>query len=137
MAQSNRKAQLIAEIERSRADLAVNLRGVRSDISVGSRIKRGFSKQKTVWLAGAAVAGWLLTRIPARKKAAAPAVSEVASKHTKENERKGIALALLSVAVTLLKPAATAFAQKKIAEFTAEGAFAGQSRGAGRKVGAR
>lgn len=116
--QADRKSQLIADLERSRTELGRSLSGVRQDLDVGSHLKHAFARQKTAWLAGAVIAGWILSRIPARKKSA-PKSSVKTSPRTelKETERAGIWLALLSLLGTLIKPAVTAFVSRKIAQY--------------------
>jgi hypothetical protein len=116
---SDRKSQLIAELERSRAELDRSLRGVRYDLKVGPHLQHAFLRHKGVWLAGAALAGWLISRLPARKKAMpnnSGARHQNSANRPKEPERAGVVLAVLSVLGAVLKPAVTAFASKQIAE---------------------
>ena len=117
--QADRKSQLIADLERSRAVLGSSLGGVRQDLDVGSHLKHAFARQKTVWLTGAVITGWIISRIPARKKTASSKSSGKMSvgKEIKEAERTGIWLVLLSFLGTLIKPAVTAFVSRKITQY--------------------
>ena len=122
--QRDRKSQLIAELERSRAELARSGRGVRRDLDVGAHLKHSILRQKTAWLTGAAVTGWALARLPgifrkkkARQESEAPAARQI---RQKEKERGGLLLAALSLAGTLLKPAITAFVSRKIADLASK-----------------
>ncbi len=115
-----RKSQLIAELERSRAGLARDMRGVRQGLDVGSHVKHAILRQKTLWFTGAAVTGWLLSRIPGRLKEPKEKPQTLLSRfmpEPKEAKRSGWLLALLGLAGTLLKPAVTSFLTHKLTEF--------------------
>jgi len=118
--QADRKSQLIAELERSRSDLARDLRGVRHGLDVGAHLRHAFVRQKAAWLGGAALTGWLLSRLPSRRKAVPRGDKPLAGMpKPKQSERGGLLLAALGVAGTILKPAITALATRKIKEFAA------------------
>lgn len=123
----DRKSRLIAELERSRTGLAHGLHGVRGSLDVGAHLRRSVLRQKTLWFSGAAMTGWLLTRLPRlpfRKKKESKADGG-AGMHLlarwlpkpKESARGGWLLATLGLAGTLLKPALTAFLSRKLADF--------------------
>jgi len=113
--QADRKSQLIAELERSRSEFAHGVRGLRQDMDVGAHLKHAFVRQKAVWLGGAAIMGWLLAKLPSRKKKVK--VAPIRSAKVTEAERGGILLTVLNLLVPLLKPAVMAFATKKVQEF--------------------
>lgn len=119
--QTDRKSQLIAELERSRSELARGLRGVRYDVSLAPHLKHAFVRHKSLWLLGAAAAGWVLSRLPAHSKKTSKkngaALLDRSPKKQKESERAGIALAIVGVLGTLFKPAIKAFATRQITEF--------------------
>ncbi|MEI6350519.1 MAG: hypothetical protein WCP06_05370 [Verrucomicrobiota bacterium] len=112
---ANRKSELIAELERSRRELAGNIRGVRHDVDVTSHFRHAFAQRKTVWIAGAAVIGWLLARLPGRKARVARPGKELEKR--KESQRSAFLFTLLNLAITVAKPALTALASKKITQF--------------------
>ena len=118
----DRKFQLIAELERSRAQLTREIRGVRSGLDVGKHVKQAVLRQKTLWFAGAAIAGWLVTRLPGPRKrekkengAHQPLMSRLMPQ-PKQSARGGWTLAFLGLLGTLLKPALTSFLSQKFAE---------------------
>jgi|GEM_PF-799581 len=117
-----RKARLIAELERSRSGLARDLRGMRRSLDVGAHLKSAILRQKTLWFTGAAVTGWLLTRLPGRRKKqeAEPKPSRWMPK-AKESSKGGWILTLLGLAGTLLKPAITSYLSQKIEEMSLRG----------------
>ncbi len=123
---ADRKSQLIAELERSRSEWARSIRGVRHDLDVGAHLKHAFVRQKTAWLTGAAITGWVLAKLPSRKKT--PKAASARASKLKDKERGGLLLTVLSLAVTLLRPAATAFASRKIAEFASRNGHEPKSR---------
>jgi len=125
----DRKARLIAELERSRAGLARDMRGVRHHLDVGAHLKRAILRQKTAWLAGAAVTGWLVTRLPGRKKKAKAAETAAATEarqaksffarfmpQPKQTERSGWLLAVLGLLGTLVKPMLTSYLTQKVSD---------------------
>jgi hypothetical protein len=120
-----RKTQLVAELERSRAELARGLGGVREDVSVTSYLKRSLPARKWSWFAGAAVGGLVLTRLLFRGKGTqAIAESQPASRSSKaskssEPERAGIWLTLFGLLATMLKPTLTRIISQRIADFAA------------------
>ena len=128
----DRKAELIAELEWSRIELAQSVRAVHADLDVATRFKHSVVQQKTVWLGGAALAGWLLSRLPGRKKkqqphAALPPPSG-ASGWVKEAGQTSIWLAILNALFNLFKPILTTFATRKINQLVSRNDFGSHSK---------
>ena len=124
---AGRKAELIAELERSRRELAGNIRGIRRDVSVGTHLKVAFARRKTAFLVGAALVGWVLSRLPSRK-ARRTAAPTVASTQDKENPKSAFWFTLLTFAITVMKPALTAIASRKLTEFATRDQSEGRPR---------
>jgi len=117
--QASEKAELIAEIERSRARLGQSLDGLRRDADIGSQFKSSFSTHKAAWLSGAGIAGWVLSRLPARKKKVKVFLDKKDDgKVLKNVAEAGMLFGVLKFVFSLFRPAIMAFATKKIAEFT-------------------
>jgi hypothetical protein len=111
----DRKAQLIAELEWSRSELARNLRSVHGDLDVPSRFRHSVVHRTTAWLGGAALAGWILSRLPSRRKKPKPAALPGHDKGwMKGAGRTGILLATLNALFNLSKPFIATFARRKI-----------------------
>ncbi len=114
----DRKSQLIAELERSRSEIGLSVRSLRRDLDVGAHLREAFVKRKAVWLSGAAITGWLISRIPPRKvKLAPPSPEEKRGATTWKDIQRGFFLAVLSFLGTLVRPALTAFASHKLTEY--------------------
>jgi len=123
------KAELIAEIERSRAGLGRSLDGLRREADIGSHFKNSFSTHKTAWLGGAGIAGWLLARLPARKKKVKVFVDKTGEgklNSIKNVAEAGMLVEILKFLFSLFRPAIMAFATKKIAEFSTKNYHAGR-----------
>ena len=113
-----RKAELVAELQWARSELASSLHEVRRDLNVVAHVKESVAHKKTAWFTGAALTGWLLSRLAGRKKAAKPEHKPLFQKKTgdmKENERAGFWLLALQT-VFNAKPALTALASRKLAQ---------------------
>mgnify|MGYP006976762806 CR=1 FL=1 len=110
----DRKAQLVAELEQSRRKMGREFQEIRGGLNVGSRLRAAFFRQKAVWVTGALLGGWLLTRLPVRRKKASTTVKVVEAK-----EGKSMVWAILGLLVTLLKPAVTSILSDKLAEYVA------------------
>ncbi|MGB8356712.1 MAG: hypothetical protein WCD79_22630 [Chthoniobacteraceae bacterium] len=116
---ASEKAELIAEIERSRARLGQSLDGLRRDADISSQFKSSFSTHKAAWLSGAGIAGWILSRLPARKKKAKVFVDKKEEGTTLKNVAEtGMLFGILKLIFTLFRPAIMAFATKKITEIS-------------------
>ena len=109
----NRKAQLQAELDRARAELTRELSGLRGDLDVQSRMREAFVHHKAFWMTGAALAGWVLSRLPARKKKIS------FNGHTGQRDalRAGLSATLLKVGASMIKPALTAYATRRFSEY--------------------
>ena len=116
----DRKEELISELGWARAELSRNLHDARNDLDLVSHFKHSVTHRKTAWFAGAAVVGWVLSRLPGRRKAD-PKAHRQSTETLKEVERAGLLLTLLNVLFTVFKPALTALASKKITELAARG----------------
>jgi hypothetical protein len=110
------KDELIAEIENARLRLRSGLEEFRRQTDVPTRMKNSFTENKTLWLSGAGVAGWILSRLPARKKKVKVYVDKKSDGKIKELAEAGLIAGLLKFLFTLLRPAITSFATQKIAD---------------------
>jgi len=109
------KAELAADLDRARAKIARNFEAFKHDIDLGAHLKSCVREHKAWWLTGAGALGLLLAKLPARKKKIY--VDKQTKEKIKKAEKAGLALALAKMAFSAAKPAVTAFATQKIAEF--------------------
>lgn len=120
MAQDRNKAELIAELARARALLTGSAVALRSDLDFPERAKKAFQNGPLPWLGGAALVGIILARwSPVRAKKTATAVRR-SEKPILENAGKaGLLLGILKMVLDFARPAATAWAQKKVTDYIA------------------
>src|SRR5712675_2237389 len=62
------KTALTAELASARARLSEAGGSLRASLDVPSRAMENFKRHRAAWLGGAALAGFLLSRLPARRK---------------------------------------------------------------------
>jgi len=111
---ADRKAELISELAWSRAELARNLHDARNDLDLVAHLKHSVVQRKTAWITGAAVAGWILSRLPGRKKKQPEPKALHVENSRRSTERTGILLAILGALFNLFRPILTALATRKI-----------------------
>lgn len=112
------KGQLSAELARMRIAMSRTWTGMKRNASVTRNVKGSFNQNRTAWLGGAAVFGWILSRLPARKKQVKVYV-ESGEKRVKIVKQAGLLLGLARILVPLLKPTVMAYVTAKIAEASA------------------
>jgi len=110
-----RKEALRTALELERVQLSRALNATGEDLNVPARMKRSFEHQKTAWIIGAALTGWLISRIPRRKakKPTAPLPPGLqASGHA------AVGLAVLKILFNASKPFLTALLARKISQMS-------------------
>jgi hypothetical protein len=113
----DRKAALIAELSRARADLARHSSGMRGAPKVGDRVNAGLARNRKVWLSGAALIGLILGRVPARTKTVP--VGQLSRKDRDQFARAGKAgffVGILKLLIDLAKPLLIAWATKRMGD---------------------
>jgi hypothetical protein len=112
----DQKAALIAQIDRTRSRLTANRRELANDLDFPKKLKSSFVGHRGVWLGGAALFGLIISRLPPRRKKAAPRPKAKATAKV-EAERAGMAgigLALLKIAFNVAKPMLITWATKRM-----------------------
>ncbi len=64
----NDKQAIVAELAAARARLSAAGEALRHSLDVPTRAKESFQRHKPAWLSGAAIAGFVLSKLPSRKK---------------------------------------------------------------------
>ena len=83
--QGERK-RIAAELARMRIELSDQFLLVRRDLDVGRRMSDSLRKHSWGWMSVAAIFGWLLSRLPARKK---KIYVQTTSSEKREGHREG------------------------------------------------
>src|SRR5450432_2729322 len=104
MADDIHKNELSARLAAARARLSVDVKKVRHHLDVPMQMKSSFQHHKKTWLGSAAMLGWVLARLPARKKKVKVYVDGKNQRKVKEVKEAGIALVLAKLLFSALKP---------------------------------
>jgi len=116
---ADRKAELISELAWARAELVRDMHDARNDLDLVARFKHSVAQRKTAWITGAAAVGWILSRLPGRKKKQ-PAPKALHRGDSSENSgRAAFWLAVLGAVINLFKPVLATLASRKINELAA------------------
>jgi hypothetical protein len=119
----NRKAKILIELARSRAAIARDTASVRSELDLAAKLKNSVKARPFAWLGSAAAIGYILAGPKTRTKTVtkfvrgnsqAPAKAETKKSHGFWN----LLLALLKLAVPVLRPALSAYAAKRFGDFS-------------------
>jgi hypothetical protein len=124
MAQDERKAELTAELARSRTEITGHVRSLGRDLDFRTRARAAFARHPAVWIGAAIVIGLFVSRLPfRRKKAATPSRKASVEPVVEKAGAAGLVLGVLKIAFNLARPALTAWATRRFAE-----RFAGDER---------
>ncbi len=117
--------ELRAEIDRSRARVAHDLRGLHYELDFPAKLRRSFQEQTVAWLTAAAAVGTLVVLLPFRRKKI-----YIDKKSDRRSKRKlvetGFALGALKIAASLLRPVIVDLVKNRLTDFS------GQSRPTGK-----
>ena len=123
MAENPDKDALIAQLAAARASGTRSLHGLSAALNVPERFQKSVRRNQVSWLAGAGLAGWVLSRLPARKKRVkvVPVKSgEGLGREMKEVATAGLFLTLLKLAFSLFRPVLTKLLTQKLANVADE-----------------
>jgi hypothetical protein len=110
--QDERK-RIIAELARRRVELSEQSLLVRRDLDVGRRMSDSVRRHSWVWMSGAAIFGWLLSRLPARKK---KIYVQAANSEKSKSHHQGFVAQIWRGMWSIAKPVIVAYVTKRIAE---------------------
>ena len=109
--QDERK-RIAAELARMRVELSNQSLLVRRDLDVGRRMSESLRKHSWGWMSVAAIFGWLLSRLPARKKK----IYVAADSDKKVSYHEGFIVQVWKGIWSIAKPIVVAYVTKKIAQ---------------------
>lgn len=112
--------ELIAAADASRLALTSQSANLRAAFDFGGKFENAVRSNPAVWLSGASIVGWIISRLPARKKkifVTVPDASKGAVKPSKA-PTKGLILAASGLAFQLLRPALQRFVTEQITDWT-------------------
>lgn len=115
-----RLSELIAAADASRLALTSQCANLRAAFDFGAKFENAVRSNPAVWLSAASIVGWIISRLPARKKkifVTVPDASKGAVKPSKA-PTKGLILAAAGLAFQLLRPALQRFVTEQITDWT-------------------
>jgi hypothetical protein len=110
--QDDRK-RIREELARKRAELSDQSLRLRRNLNIGRRTSDLIRKHSWEWISLAAIFGWLLSRLPARKK---KIYIHTANSEKRKSQSHGILFYIWMGTWSLAKPIITAYFTKKITE---------------------
>lgn len=110
----NEKQAILNELAAARSQLASTGAELRRALDVGGRAKDSFKRHRSVWLGGAALAGLVLSKIPARSRTVF--VERVTGKALGSMGKLGAAWSVAKIAFDLAKPLVGDIAGKGLGE---------------------
>ena len=117
MAQDHDKAELIAELARSRTAASANVLALRHDLDFPARAKRSFTKNPVPWLGGAALLGLLVARIPRRTKKVVTVFPKKEEPAVEKAGKAGLVLGALKIAFDFARPALLKWATQRFSAY--------------------
>jgi hypothetical protein len=106
------KQRIVLELSRTRGQLAEQSLLVRRNLDVSQHLANSVREHSWAWMSVAAIFGWILSRLPARKKKV-----YIESTISQKQKRGGGFLKLVwNGAWSIAKPLLTAYLTKKIAK---------------------
>ncbi len=118
----SRKSEILAELARSRAAIARDTSSVRAQLDVTAKVKSSVRSRPFVWLGGATILGYILAGPKTRTKTVTKVVRGNSEAAVKLESKKslgfwGVVFSLIKLVVPLARPALSAYAAKRFADF--------------------
>ncbi len=112
-AEHDRQA-IVAELAAARARLSATGEALRRSLDVSARVKENFQRHRPAWLGGTALVGFLLSKLPARKKTVF--VERVSGKVLGAAGKLGALFSAAKFAIRFAAPLVSEFASKGLGE---------------------
>ena len=108
----DKKQRIVLELARTRVELAEQSLHVRRNFDVNQHLANSVRQHSWLWMSVAAVFGWILSRLPARKKK----VYIQSTNPQKEKQAGGVFRLIWNGAWSIAKPVLTAYLTKVLAQ---------------------
>lgn len=126
MADSAKKRELIAQIDRSRSKATAFQRELKDDLKIGDRVhevgdqvkdglKESVDHHRGIWLGTASLVGLLISKIPPRTKVIMGGNGSKTSREVKKVEKAGLLVAALGWVFSLVRPLIISWGRKRLA----------------------
>ena len=116
MAKQTSKYSLTTELDAARAQLAGYAGALRHDLDIGGRLKAGVAGHPSVWFAGAAVLGLLISRIPRSRRKVVVKGPALRDDQVAKAGKAAFALTVLKLGLDFAKPVLVSWIRKQISE---------------------
>ena len=116
------KAELLADVARSRTAILRDTAAVRAELDIAAKIQNSVRSRPRAWLGGAAAIGYYFAGPKTRTKTVTKYVRGKSGEPVRKPEKKPrglfhVLLSLLRLALPLVRPALTAYAAKRFGDF--------------------
>lgn len=111
-----RKAALIAQLDRARAEMGAHGDGARAQTDVNAKLRSGFQRNRLAWIGSAAVVGLALAKLPPRSKKVVVRRKGGADAQLMQAGKAGMALGVVKLALDFAKPLLIAWATKRMGD---------------------
>lgn len=118
MAKTPGKKALSGDLEAARSHLAGYITALRHDTDVGSRVKASVRGNPILWFAGAAVIGFALSQIPARRRKVVIKGPKVANNQAETAGKAAFGLTALKFGLDLAKPTIVNWLKKYVSSIS-------------------
>lgn len=119
---TDRKAELIAELNRARSRATAYRRGLSGDLKVSSKAKANIARNRGAWLLGAGLVGLIIAKIPPRtKKVPVSSYKGDRRQQVEATGKAGLMLGILKLLVDATKPVFLAWMTKRLGEAVSVG----------------
>jgi hypothetical protein len=140
MAESAKKRELIAQLDRARSKATAFQRELKEDLKIGDRVhelgdqvqdglKESVDHHRGVWLGTAALVGLLISKIPPRTKVIMGGNGSKTSREAKKVGKAGLFVAALGWLFSLVRPLIISWGRKRLVQ-----AFSGGGRSGYRRI---